>query len=65
MSYRIQHRETGCWLLVEGFGRQERDAWLGPKDGPHATKFDTADEAKAVARKFSLTSKNYRITNEN
>lgn len=60
--YRIQHRETGCWLIIEGFGKNQRDAWVSRKDAKHATQFETADEAKAAAMQFGLTAKNYKIT---
>lgn len=61
----IQHRETGCFLLIEGFGPRQRDAWLGPPDREHATRFQTADEARAAAKTFGLTSTHYKITHDN
>jgi hypothetical protein len=61
-TFRLQHRETGCWLIVDGYGPRQRDAWLGPKDGSHATQFSNAEDAKAAAKTFGLTPKHYKIT---
>lgn len=59
---RIRHRETGCWLLVEPSGR---DVYLGPADKTAATQFATADEARAAAQRYKLTSEKFQIQNGN
>lgn len=59
MPYRIQHRETGCWLVVDG----TVDAYVGPGDIRHATKFRTVEEARQTAMRFSLKHTHYKITN--
>lgn len=61
----IVHRETGCLLLIEGFGPRQRDAWLGSRDREHATRFSSAEEARAAAKTFGLTSDHYKITHDN
>ena len=60
--YVVAHRETGCLLVVEGFGPRQRDAWVSARDHEHATRFSTADEARAAAKTFGLTSNHYKIT---
>jgi hypothetical protein len=56
--YRIQHRETGCWLSSD----RNVDAWVSFKDIRWATRFESAEDAKAVAKQFGLTPDRYRIT---
>jgi hypothetical protein len=63
MAFTIQHRETGCFLIVEGFGPRQRDAWVSAKDWVHATRFETAEEARAAAKNFGLTNQHYKIAN--
>lgn len=63
MPFCLQHRETNCLLLIEGYGEKKRDSWLELRDKQHATKFATVDEAKTAAKQFSLTNTNYKITN--
>lgn len=56
--YRIQHRETGCWLSAE----RDRDLWVSFRDIRWSTTFQCVDEAKAAARMFGLSHLHFRIT---
>jgi hypothetical protein len=56
--YRIQHRDTGCWLSVD----RDRDSWVSFRDIRWSTTFRCADEAKAAARTFNLSHERFRIT---
>lgn len=58
--FRIRHRETGCWLVVEPSGR---DSYVGPADKAAATQFATVDEARAAAQRYGLTSEKFQIQN--
>ena len=41
------------------------DCYLGARDWRFATKFRTADEAKAAAKEYGLNHNHYRITAQN
>jgi hypothetical protein len=56
-AFRIRHRETGCWLLIE----HDHDLYLGPANGQHATRFRTADDARRMAMHYGLTSAKFQI----
>jgi hypothetical protein len=56
--YRIQCRETGCWLSATG----DRDLWVSYRDIRHATTFSTVAEAKHAAAFFKLPYARFRIT---
>jgi hypothetical protein len=58
LTFRIQHRETGCWLSAD----RDRDAWVSFKDIRWATTFKSADDAKHACRLFGLTPDRFRIT---
>lgn len=55
---RIQHRDTGCWLLIEGAST----SWVPCERPDWATVFKTAEHAIEVTAALRLTQKDYRIT---
>lgn len=58
-AYRIQHIETGCWLLIE----RNLSWWLSFKEHGSATRF-APEHAVEVARELHLRRGDYRITDQ-
>jgi hypothetical protein len=58
MILRIRHRETGCWLLLEG----PRDAWVSAKRPEWATVFASVERAREAASALKLSQSKYQIT---
>jgi hypothetical protein len=55
---RIQHRDTGCWLVIEG----ERTYWVPCARPDWSTVFRSKEHAVEVTQALGLTHKEYRIT---
>lgn len=55
---RIQHRDTGCWLLIEG----ERTSWVPCARPDWGTVFRAKEHALEVVAALGLTHADYRIT---
>lgn len=58
IALRIQHRDTGCWLVLEG----NTPWWVSRKDIRHATVLRDPQHARDVARRLGLKQADYRIT---
>ena len=57
---RIQHRDTGCWMLIEG----QKTSWVPCARPDWATVFRSTEHAKEVAVALGLTMRDYRITSK-